>query len=247
MGYKESLLQQIKVLREYQELRQKNIDEAYKIENIVKVAEASHQVGNFFSSLNKRKLEVFGGDDGYRDFVTRNQQLLQGNKFPEIKYNEYGQLTLPDVDYGAILNLVEKEGIAQEAYLEDLYKQADSKYKEYGHPMTEIVHAIKEDADHYFDEAVASEIKASLDYADGEMIEKTGENLLEKAFTISSNLPGLKASAGFVDYVKSQGMDENVIVNYGGEGEDEHIMCEVPERGRTGIRVWCTEFEEVEE
>lgn len=218
MGYKESLLQQIKVLREYQELRQKNIDEAYKIENIVKVAEASHQVGNFFSSLNKRKLEVFGGDDGYRDFIARHQQLLQGNKFPEIKYNEYGQLTLPDVDYEAILNLVEKEGVAKEAYFEDLYKQADSKYKEYGHPMTEIVNAIKADADRYFEENVANEIKSSLDYADGEMIEKTGDNLLEKAFTISSNLPGLKASAGFTDYVKSQGMDENVIVNFGGEG-----------------------------
>jgi len=34
-----------------------------------------------------------------------------------------------------------------------------------------------------------------------------------------------------------------IQVNYGWAGEDEHIMCEVPERGKTGLRVWCTEFE----
>lgn len=34
-----------------------------------------------------------------------------------------------------------------------------------------------------------------------------------------------------------------IQVNYGLEGEDEHIMCEVPERGKMGLRVWCTEFE----
>ena len=31
-----------------------------------------------------------------------------------------------------------------------------------------------------------------------------------------------------------------IQVNYGWEGEDEHIMCDVPERGKTGLRVWCT-------
>ena len=34
-----------------------------------------------------------------------------------------------------------------------------------------------------------------------------------------------------------------IQVNYGYEGEDEHIMCDVPERGKMGLRVWCTEFE----
>lgn len=33
-----------------------------------------------------------------------------------------------------------------------------------------------------------------------------------------------------------------IQVNYGWEGEDEHIMCDVPERGKTGLRVWCTEW-----
>ena len=35
-----------------------------------------------------------------------------------------------------------------------------------------------------------------------------------------------------------------IQVNYGWEGEDEHIMCEVPERGKMGLRVWCTEYGE---
>lgn len=35
-----------------------------------------------------------------------------------------------------------------------------------------------------------------------------------------------------------------IQVNYGWEGEDKHIMCDVPERGKTGLRVWCTEFVE---
>lgn len=35
-----------------------------------------------------------------------------------------------------------------------------------------------------------------------------------------------------------------IQVNYGAAGEDEHIMCEVPERGKKMLRVWCTEFAE---
>lgn len=38
-----------------------------------------------------------------------------------------------------------------------------------------------------------------------------------------------------------------IQVRLGWDGEDEHIMCEVPERGKTGLRVWCTEFEEADE
>lgn len=38
-----------------------------------------------------------------------------------------------------------------------------------------------------------------------------------------------------------------IQIRYGWTGEDEHIMCEVPEQGKMGIRVWCTEFEEVDD
>ena len=38
-----------------------------------------------------------------------------------------------------------------------------------------------------------------------------------------------------------------IQVNYGWAGEDEHILCEVPERGKTVLRVWCTDFVEVDE
>lgn len=36
-----------------------------------------------------------------------------------------------------------------------------------------------------------------------------------------------------------------IQTNYGWAGEDKHIMCDVPDRGKTKLRIWCTEFEEV--
>ena len=213
MGYKEEILKKIEDIREYEKLRASNPEEAYKFKQQFRIREEYVHVSRFLSSLYSGKDGVFSTKEAYNQFIADHQDLLKGNRIPRIGDERYGRYNVPDVDYKAIFEALEKDALISVEDLEKAYANADPKIRENYHPLQESIEIIKAEADALFDEETAKGIKESLDYANGEIIAKTGTDVLDDATTYNSNYPGLMANQGFKDFVKSKGLDENVVVN----------------------------------
>ena len=218
MGYKQELLQKINNIKAFMKARQENFDQALRVDNVLHVLEDVRHVESFFKYFNSTRnaVEAFGSAAQQEQFIAKNQALFQGNEVPNIRLNEEVNITIPDVDFEAVINAIEESTVLDEAGLEDVYKKASPKIREFNLPMTQIVTAIKADADALFEAPIAKELKESLDFANGEMVEKLGENLVDTAFETNSIVPMIHAVDSFRQYVHDQGLDENAIVNHNG-------------------------------
>ena len=213
MGYKQEILKKIEALRKYEEFRKTNRREAFKVNNLIKVREDYEHVHEFISNFNANKGGLFKDKETYNKFISDHQDLVKGNRFPRITSGEKGEIEIPDVDYKALFEAFEKDTGISEEVLDEAYNKANPNIRGLWHPLEEQINLLKADADRLFDENAAKELKESLDFANEELIAKTGKNILDDVFTINSDLPGIEASEGFKDFVKEKGLDENVVVN----------------------------------
>ncbi|MBO5529315.1 MAG: hypothetical protein J6A47_08410 [Bacilli bacterium] len=218
MGYKQELLQKIQNVRDFVKDRQENLDQAMKVDRLIKVLEDADQIETFFNYFNSpnNAVAAFGSAEKQQEFKTKNQALLIDGDLPKVHIAKRGEVSVPNVDFEAFINALEESAILDEAGMEAVWKNADPKIRSFNLPMTEIVNSIKADADALFDENVAKALKESLDFANGEMVEKTGKNLVDDAIEANSTVPVIHAVESFGDFVKSQGLNENVVVNHNG-------------------------------
>ena len=213
MGYKEEVLKKIESLREYEKLRLSNREEAFKVNNLMKVRENYQHVYDFLSNFNANKGGLFKDKETYNKFIRDHQDDIKGDRFPRISSGDKGEINIPDVDYKALFEAFEKDTGVSEETLNEIYNEANPNIRGISHPLAEQINSLKAEADALFNENAAKELKESLDFANEELIAKTGKNILDDVFTINSDLPGIKASEGFKDFVKKEGLDENVVVN----------------------------------
>ncbi len=218
MGYKEELLKQIDLLREYAKLRQTNPDEAVKIPNQIQVREACIHVSKFLGRLRYNGSDgAFKDKESYDAFITNHHDLIKGDRIPKFNMRNYGVLEVPDVDFKAIFDALENDAGLSAEDLGKIYEESNPNIRANVHPLAETIESLKAEADALFEEKVAKELKASLDYANEEIVAKTGVDVVDNAIETNSDLPGIKAVQGFQDYVKSIGLDEKVVVNKGGQ------------------------------
>ena len=215
MDYKEEILKKIKALRDYQKLRQTNPDEALKFKTQFKVQEDYEHVTKFLSNFSGRKDGFFGDRNAFQSFVAAHPEIIPEGDIPNISQDPYGLIAVPEMDYEALFKAYEADSGKTVEELNAVYEASNPNIRANVHPLAEKIEAIKADADALFDANVAKELKASLDYANGEFIAKTGVDVLDKAISNNSDLPGIKAVAGFRDFVEQNGLDPNVVVNNG--------------------------------
>ena len=213
MGYKEEMLKKIEAIKEYEKLRVSNPEEAYKFKNQFQVREIYAHVSRFLKGFNAGKDGIFPDKATYDKFISEHEGLLKGKGIPRVEDATYGRYEIPDVDFAAIFDAIEKDaGISVET-LENAYKKDDPSTRAKWHPLDKKITDIKKEVGALFDENTAKEIKESLDYANEELIAKTGVDVLEDATKYNSNYPGLNAAKEFKAFVKEKGLDENVVVN----------------------------------
>ena len=213
MGYKEEVLKKIESLREYERQRLLKNEEVFKVNNLIKVMEDYEHVHEFLNNFSSNKDGLFKNKENYNKFVADHQDIIKGDRFPRVHTGEKGAIEIPDVDYKTLFEAFEKDTGVSEEVLNEAYNDSDPKMRSNRHPLAEQIDAIKADADALFDENTAKQLKESLDFANEEIIAKTGKNILDDAITINSDRPGINASEGFKDFVKKEGLDEKVVIN----------------------------------
>ncbi|MBE6136563.1 MAG: hypothetical protein E7181_04800 [Erysipelotrichaceae bacterium] len=211
MSYKEELKKQIKALKEFEELRKADPSKALKFDNLLKIRQIGAQTWKFFLSLNNSP-KLFGGKDAYDAFIARNHDLLKGNRIETITPGRYGEIKIPDIDFDELLEVIDKE-VPDKEGLEKLFEKCDPQIRSNKHPLENIVNDIKKDVDEYYQGEEAEQLKASLDYANNEMIQKTGQNLVDDVIDAISNIRMVEAHEKFTDFVIENNMDPNKVVN----------------------------------
>ena len=216
MGYKQELLQKINAIKDFMRAREENLDEALQVDKILQLYENVNQVSDFIGYFNspRHAAEVFGSAEKRTEFMTKHQALFHGEQIPTLHSNGEANIDIPDVDFEAVFNAIEEDSILDETALEAIYNKTNPKIREFSLPLTDIVTSIKADADALFDEPVAKELKESLDFANGEMVQKLGKNLVDEAIETCSKVPMIHATDNFKQFVRDHGMDENVVVNH---------------------------------
>ena len=212
-GLQRRNIKKIESLREYERQRLSKNEEVFKINNLIKVMEDYEHVHEFLNNFSSNKGGLFKDKETYNKFVKDHQDIIKGDRFPRVHAAEKGAIEIPDVDYKALFEAFEKDTGVSEEVLNEAYNDSDPKMRSNRHPLAEQIDAIKADADALFDENTAKQLKESLDFANEEIIAKTGKNILDDAITINSDRPGINASEGFKDFVKKEGLDEKVVIN----------------------------------
>ena len=211
MSYKEELKKQIKILKEYEELRKADRLKALKFDTLLNIKQIANQTGGFLTRLNSRH-QLFGGKDAYDAFIERNHDLLKGNRIKSITDRRYGELEIPDIDYDKLLDVIDAE-IPDKEGLEALFYDCNPKMRSNNHPLENIVNDIKKDVDDYYQGEEAEQLKAALDYANSEIVEKTGENIVDDVIEAVSNIRTVEAHEKFKDFLVENNLDPNKIVN----------------------------------
>lgn len=217
MNYKQKIIQQIKALREFERDRQNNRVETLKFSRLLEIKQMSKQVANFLTTLNNSP-DLFGGKDEYREFINGHQDLFRGNRIPQISESDnYGIITVPEINYGAVLEALEE--VIDEKKLEEVYNKCDPKMREVIHPLEGTINNIKKDVNTLIeDEYLKDELIESLDYANDELVEKVGENIVDNVIDIVSNVRSLEANEKFSDFLVEKGLDPEKIKNRAGTG-----------------------------
>ena len=211
MSYKEELKKQIKILKEYEELRKADRLKALKFDTLLNIKQIANQTGGFLTRLNSRH-QLFGGKDAYDAFIERNHDLLKGNRIKSITDRRYGELEIPDIDYDKLLDVIDAE-VPDKEGLEALFNDCNPKMRSNNHPLENIVNDIKKDVDDYYQGEEAEQLKAALDYANSEIVEKTGENIVDDVIEAVSNIRTVEAHEKFKDFLVENNLDPNKIVN----------------------------------
>ncbi len=173
MSYKEELKKQIKALKEFEELRKVDPNKALKFDNLLNIRQICAQTWKFFLSLNNSPA-LFGGKDAYDAFIERNHDLLKGNRIGTITPGRYGEINIPDIDFDELLEVIDRE-VPDKEGLEKLFEKSNPQIRSNIHPLENIIKDIKKDVDEYYQGEEAEQLKATLDYANNEMIQKTGQ------------------------------------------------------------------------
>lgn len=214
MPYKDEFLKKLKVVKDYKKLWETDLEKACKFPTALKALEAVHQTGQFMRYISNSPA-LFGGKDKQSAFFLRYPELFPKGRFPSISMdNELGIISIEDVDYEKLMEAVEEEFKDNPEAIEKVFKKADPNIRGINHPLTDLVNNIKKDVDNLYPEEEANkELKQVLDFANEEIVEKTGQNLVDNAVDINSNLRNMQGNRGFTDFVKKAGMDPKEITN----------------------------------
>ncbi|MBO6285822.1 MAG: hypothetical protein J6O18_05910 [Bacilli bacterium] len=215
MPYREEFLKKLQQLREYKDSWENDQQHALLMKNVLPAREISYQLGRFMLVLNNSS-ELFGGKDKFNAFMEKHADILPTKRFPHIETtHDHAQVRIGEADYEKILDALDEEFKDRPEVLEDLFfKKASPDYKKINHPLSNLVDNIKKDVDTlYEDENDKAVLKEALDYANGEIVEKLGPNLVDNAVDANANLRRLKAHKEFDAFVKEKGLDSNKIKN----------------------------------
>lgn len=215
MGYKEKLLKQIEELRKFQKMREENLGKALEFHNLINVKAAAEQVSAFTLHIKNAPQRLICPKDEFNAFINNHPELFPNGTFPYITNSKEGEYKIPNVDFGKIFDALEQEYPESLAKLEKEYEECDSKYREIAHPLTDLTTQMKESVDGLInDKEEALAIKEALDYANEEIIDKIGENIVDNAIDLNGNKRSFEAVIDFPNFIKKNGLDKNKVVNH---------------------------------
>ena len=215
MSYRDQLSKMIQEIKDYKKVFDTNYEEALKFKNTLPMAQKAYHVHSFFRSLRNSSAEWFGSKEAYEAFLAKHPDLFPDGKMIHVpNFEPYGDIKLPDVDFEKIFDALDEEFKENPQKLEELYNHADPKIREVNHPMQGVIDSIKEDARRFYEEGpLLNEVLETLDYANNELVEKTGEHLLDNAIDANANARSVMAVKHFDSFVEENGLDKKKIVN----------------------------------
>ncbi|MDY6391330.1 MAG: hypothetical protein SPL80_00660 [Bacilli bacterium] len=215
MSYREEFQKKLAELREYKTLWENDPDNALKFQNVLKSKEVAYQLGRFLSLLNNSR-KHFGGKDQFNVFMEKHTDLFPNRRFPSISSDaQTGEIKIDEADYEKIFDALDEEFKDHPEVLEDLFeKESSPEIRVANHPLTPLIEEMKKDVDKLVeDENAQKELKDALGFANEEIVEKTGPNLVDNAVDAVSHKRTLKAHRDFDAFVKKKGLDETKVKN----------------------------------
>lgn len=215
MGYREEILKTIRELREYKQARENDIENAMQFKKILPLQEKCLQAKFFFIGLKNHPADYFGSKDAYRAFVAKYPDLCPDGQVPSIgEIGEYGDPNFSDVDYEKFFDALDEELKERSGVLEKLFKDSDPKMRAVNHPLSEIIENIKKDAQKFGEDGPALQATLdALDYANEDIVEKTGKNVVDGAVDRNANVRSVIAFREFGQFVEKENLDSTKVVN----------------------------------
>lgn len=215
MSYRDDFLKKLQQLRDYKTKWENDLDNALKFQNVLPAKEISYQLGKFLRRVTNSP-DLFGGKDKKDAFFAKHAALFPKKRLPDIETTlEHCEVNIEEADYEAILDALDAEFKDRPEVLDNLfYKECSPDIRANRHPMEGVIDAIKKDVDAlYAEEEAKAELKEALDFANNELVEKTGPNLVDNAIDANSNLRSIKARKQYEAYVVEKGLDPNKVKN----------------------------------
>ena len=216
MPYRDEFRKKLQQLRDYKTLWEADPDTALKFSNVVTAREISYQLRQFMSSLSHSD-ELYGGEEKRKAFFNRHPDLFPGKHFPSIHTSkEVAEVKIEEGDFEKMFDALDEEFKDQPGVLDDLFEnKCKPDYRAVNHPLTDVVKEIKKDVDKlYEEEEEKKELKDALDFANEELVEKTGPNLIDDAIDANSNKRHIKANKEFNAFVVKNGLDPTKVKNH---------------------------------
>ena len=216
MSYKEKLLKQIEELKKYKALKEKDLGKALEYNNLLKVKAAAEHVAAFTRHIKNVPQNFLCSKDELRAFMDKHNDLFPEGTFPYVSsMNENGDVTIPNVDYEKIFNALEEEFPNSVNNLENEYNKCDSNYDKISHPLENLTNQMKESVDELFDVIEEQQaIQDALDYANEEIVDKLGENIVDSTIDLNGNKRSFEAVIDFPNFVRRNGLDKDKVINH---------------------------------
>ena len=217
MPYKDEFLKKLKELRDFKAVWESDLEKALKFKPVLASKETAYQLGRFMRLLNNSSKVYFGSKENYDAFIAKHADLFPKRRFPNIlSHQETGKITIEEGDFEKILDALDEEFKDRPEVLENLYfDECNPDLHQVNHPMSELVDSIKADVDKLYEgEETKKELKDALDYANEELVEKLGPNLVDNAIDAVSNKRALMAHNDFDAFVEKNGLDASKVKNY---------------------------------
>ena len=215
MSYKDKLLKQIEELKAYQKLKEENLGKALEFNNLLKMKATARQVSYFMRHIKNAPQNFLCSKEELNAFINKNNELLPEGVFPTISDDSKGNVTVPNVDYEKLFDALEKEFPNSINNLEQEYERCDSKFKEVYHPLENLTNEMKASVDTLIEDAEeAKAIKEALDYANEEIVDKLGENIVDDTIDINGNKRSFEAVKDFPNFVDRKGLDKTKVINH---------------------------------
>ena len=164
---------------EFQNKQEQNYLSETTYDNIYGNKKKLPYLNYFIDQIQNNKKYYFGNDEAYKTFMEQNKETFPGDSetIPQADYEKVTvSIDVKGVDYEKILNtLEEKIGAQKTNELLEKYKKFTPAEAKVDHPFEKLTTKIKNELDELnINELKINEYKEALDYANDELIIKTG-------------------------------------------------------------------------